>query len=160
MDNECPAHDLCAYVEELCDNTFTIALHAEDTLQGRNEIDFLRLVAILRHLGEPDEQEHGGNHQTDNQVRTDQNAEVGLLQGFELVTREQGTFVCFHRIELGLDEVHRHKHTEQRTHRVEGLCQIQAAGSRCFIAHREDVWIRTGFEERETASQDKISYQE
>ena len=160
LDYECPAHNLCTYIEELGNDTFAITLHAEDTLQSRKEVDFLRLVTVLRHLGEVDYQEHHCNHQTDNQIRTNQYAEVGLLQGFELFTREQGAFVRFHRVELGLDEVHRYIHTEQGAHRIERLGEIQSAGSCCFIAHREDVWVRTGFEERETASQDKVGEEE
>ena len=147
LDDECPAHDLGTYIEELCNYPFAIALDSKDALQGRTEVNFLRLVAVLRHLGKENHQEHGSNHQTDNQIRTNQYAQIRLLQGFEFVTREQGTFVRFHRTELGLDEVHRYVHTEQGTHRVERLSQIQSAGSCCFIAHGEDVWIGTGFQE-------------
>ena len=39
-------------------------------------------------------------------------------------------------------------------------CEVQPAGSGRFVAHAEDIGIRTGFEERESAGEDEVGDQE
>ena len=59
LDDEGPAHNLCAHIEELGEYAFTIVRHAEDAAKGRHEVDLVVLLAVLRHLGKQDDEEDG-----------------------------------------------------------------------------------------------------
>lgn len=70
LDDEGPAHNLCAHIEELGEYAFTIVRHAEDAA-GRHEVNLVVFLAVLRHLGKQDDEEDGEDDQTDNQVWID-----------------------------------------------------------------------------------------
>ena len=56
LDDESPAHDLCSYVEELGNDSLSVVLTFEDSLDGRYEVDAGILIAVVWHLGD-DKQE-------------------------------------------------------------------------------------------------------
>lgn len=49
LDDEGPAHNLCAHIEELGEYAFTIVRHAEDAAKGRQRLILLSFK-VLRHL--------------------------------------------------------------------------------------------------------------
>ena len=104
-------------------------------------MDIVVTVTYLRHLHKTYQQEHGHNHQSDNQVGRYQHTEVGIFQGLKLRIAQQRTFVTAHRIQSGLDKVHGHKHTDDGTAGVEALRQVQSSGSRLLWSHRQDVGV-------------------
>ena len=113
LDDERPAHDLRTDVEELRYHAFAVARQREDALHGGDEIDFMRLVAILGHLGKTHDEEHGKNDEAYDKVWRDECGEVGIAYGDVF-----GFAQCFpcgsvHRVQLVLYEVHCHIHAEQ-----------------------------------------------
>ena len=160
LDDEGPAHNLCAHIEELGEYAFTIVRHAEDAAQGRHEVDLVVLLAVLRHLGKQDDEEDGEDNQTDNQVWIDQYRKVVFLDSLKLAVREIGAPSRIKWVEFCLDEVHCHIHTQQRTHRVERLRQVQSACSRLFGSHREYVRIARCLQKGESAGQDEVGEEE
>lgn len=160
LDDEGPAHNLCAHIEELGEYAFTIVRHAEDAAKGRHEVDLVVFLAVLRHLGKQDDEEDGEDDQTDNQVWIDQYRKVVFLDCLKLAIREIGAPRRIKRVEFGLDEVHRHIHTEQRTHRVERLRQVQSACSRLFGSHRQNVRVARCLQKGESAGKDEVGEEE
>ena len=130
--------------------------HAEDAAQGWHEVDLVVFLAVLRHLGEQDDEEDGEDNQTDNQIWIDQYRKVVLLDSLKFACRQIGAPSRIKRVELCLDEVHRHIHTQQRTYRVERLRQVQSACSCFFCTHRKDVRIARCLQEGESAGQDEV----
>lgn len=139
--DECPAHYLHADIEELGDDTLTVMGQTEDVAQGREEVDVVVLVAVLGHLHEEDDKEHGENDKADYQIRTDKHREVILLYRLKLVGGETAARCRVERTELRLDEVHCHVHSKQRTHRVERLGKVEPPRGRLLRTHGENVGI-------------------
>ena len=73
-----------ADIEELGDDTFAIVIDGEDATQGGQEVDVVVLVAVLGHVGKPDNGKHDGNDGTDGQIGGNEYAEVGVAHGAEL----------------------------------------------------------------------------
>ena len=80
------------------------------------------LITILRHFREEDNKEHQYDDSPNGKVGRDQYIEIGILQCLKLCITQQGALITTHRIQLGLNEVHRHKHTDDRTTGIETLC--------------------------------------
>ena len=123
-------------------------------------MDIMILIAYLRHLGETDGQEHHRNHHANDQIRRHQHTQVGILQRLKLSIAQQSTLVAAHRIETGLDEVHRHVHADDGATGVEALRHIQAPGGRRLRAHRQDIGVATRLQEREATGHDEIGNEE
>ena len=160
LDDEGPAHDLNAYVEELRYHALSVVGQREDAAQRRHEVDVVVLVAVMRHLLEENEHEHGEDNDADGKVRTDEHAQVALLHRLKLCVVELCACRRVERTDLSLNEVHRHEHAQQRAHRVERLRKVQTA-CRCFLgSHRQDVRVRRCLEERQTARQYEVGDKE
>ena len=84
---------------------------------------------------------HSHDDQSDDKIGRDEYAQVGVFQDFEFCVAQQGTLVTAHGVELGLDEVHRHKHANNRTAGIEALCHVQPSGSSFFRSHRQDIGV-------------------
>ena len=112
------------------------------------------------HLLQQDQQEHHHDDDADGHVRGDEDAQVGLLHGLEFRVGQGGPGGGVHRVQAGLDEVHRHVHPAQGADGVEGLGEVQPPGGRRRVAHREDVRVRAGLQEAEAAGEDEIGDQE
>ena len=69
-------------------------------------------------------------------------------------------FVATHGIEFSLDEIHGHKHTDDRTTGIEALSHIQTARGSLFWSHGEDVGVTRGLKERQPASHDEVGHEE
>ena len=123
-------------------------------------MNLLVLVAVLRHLGEQDDEEHGHDDQSDGQIGRDEHREVGFLHGVELGSAEVGALGRRHRIEACLDEVHGHIHADDGAAGIEALGHVQAPRGGLLGAHRQDVGIAGGLEERESAGHDEIGDEE
>ena len=160
LDDESPAHDLCTDVEELGNDALAVVFQREDAAERGHEMDFLVLVAVLRHLHEQDDEEHGHDDQSDGQIGRDEHREVGFLHRVELCFREVGTLGRRHRVEPRLDEVHGHIHADDGAAGVEALGHVQSARGGLFGAHREDVGVAGGLKERESAGHDEIGDEE
>ncbi len=91
----------------------------EYAAQGRNEVDVVVLVTVLRHLGKENYEEHCHNHKSYDKIRTDEHRQVVILYCLKLAVGEGSTRGCVKWIELRLDEVHSHIHAKQRSHRIE-----------------------------------------
>ena len=160
LDDEGPAHNLNAYIEELCNDAFAIMWYGEDAAQGGQEVYLVVLVAVLGHWPEQNDEEHGEDYESDGEVRTDKHRKVVLLHGLKLFRREIGACGCIERIELGLDEVHSHVHAQQRAHRIERLRQIESACGSLFGSHRQDVGVARCLKKRQTAREDEVGGEE
>ena len=123
-------------------------------------MDLLTLVAILRHLRKEDDQEHHGNHKTDQQIRCNQYRQVIVFQHLELRIVQQGTLVTAHRVEFCLYEVHGHEHADDRAARIKALGEVQSSCCRLLVTHRQDIGITTRFQERQSAGHDEIRHKE
>ena len=141
MYNKRPTHDLHTDIEELGNDSLTIVVDREDTLQGGQEVDVMVLVSVLRHVSKPDNGKHDGNDGTDGQIGGNEHTEVAVTHSAELSIAEQGALVGRGRIQFGLDEVHGDIHATQRTHGVEALSHVQTARSGLLGTHGQDVWI-------------------
>ena len=113
LDDEGPAHDLYADVEELRYDTLSVVGQREDAAQRGHEVDVMVLVAVVRHLLDEDEHEHGEDNDADGKVWSNQNTQVALLHRCKLCVVELGTCCRIERIELRLYEVHSHEHAQQ-----------------------------------------------
>ena len=89
LDDKCPAHNLCAYIEELCDYTFTITCFHENTFESREEVYFVVLISILRHFDKPYDDEHSQDNQPDNKVGGNQNCKVAFFDSLKFTIIEQ-----------------------------------------------------------------------
>ena len=160
LDDEGPAHDLRTHVEELGDDALAIVSEGEDAAQGGHEMDVAVLVAVLGHLDEHDDDEHGHDDESDGQIGRDEDGEVGLLHGVKLLGREVGALGGRHGVEPCLDEVHGHIHADDGAAGVEALGHVESARGGFLGAHREDVGVAGGLEERESAGHDEIGDEE
>ena len=91
LDDEGPAHNLDAYIEELRYDSLTVMWQREDAAQGGNEVDGVILVAVLRHSPEEDNEEHGEDYESDDQVRSDKHRKVVFLYSLKLTFAELRT---------------------------------------------------------------------
>ena len=123
-------------------------------------MDVLVLVAVLRHLGEQNDDEHGHDDQSDSQIGRDEHREVGFLHRVELFTGEVCTLCRRHRIKPRLDEIHGHIHADDGAAGIEALGHVQAPRGGLLASHREDVGVAGGLEERESAGHDEIGDEE
>jgi len=68
VDDESPAHDLCADVEALGDHALDVFLIAEQAAERPSDIQSVRLVLRVRHLDDGDQDEEHEDHQADAHV--------------------------------------------------------------------------------------------
>ena len=123
-------------------------------------MDVVTLVGVLRHLREEDDEEHHHDDRSDGEIGGDEHIEVGILHRLEVGIAQQGPFVAAQGIELRLDEVHRHEHTDDRTAGVKTLGEVQAARGGFRLTHREDIGVAGGLEKRQTTGHNEVGDEE
>ncbi len=160
LDDECPAHDLSSYVEELGYDTLAVTAQREYALEALEEMHVVGVIAVGRHPHEPDHKEHYQHHKTYEQVGGDEHHEVGIAHSLKLGIAQRGAGLGLKRIELGLDKLHSHPHAGERAYGVECLGEIQSAHRGAFRSHGEDIGITARLEKRETAGEDEVGYEE
>ena len=84
LNDESPAHDLCADIEELGDNSFAVMLAMEDAFQGRDKINLVLLILVERHFGNPDDDQHHYDDNTYDEVGGCQCLQVCIPDCFKL----------------------------------------------------------------------------
>ena len=159
LDDEGPAHDLHAHVEELRDHAFPVAGDAHQILQRRPDSAGV-LFLDLGHSGQHDDEEHHHDDDADYHVGFDQDAQVRLAHCREFFVGEGGPGGGVHRVQARLDEVHRYEHPAQGADGIERLGEVEAPGGRGRVAHREDVRIGAGLQETEPAGKDEVGDEE
>ena len=111
LDDECPAHDLCTDIAELCQHALTVMVSVPQAPHGRAEIDVVALVTVLRHLDTGEDNEHADDNKSYGEVWPDEDGEVAVTQCCELLIGECGTLCRGQRAETVLYECHCHKHS-------------------------------------------------
>ena len=160
LDDERPAHDLRSHIEELGNDALAVILQREDAAQRGQEVNVAVAVAVLWHLGEKDDEEHGHDDQSNDEVGRDEHAQVLLLHGLKLRVAQQGTLVAAHGVQPRLDEVHGHEHADDAAAGVEALRQVQPSGGALLRSHGQHVGVARGFQERQAAGHDEIGQEE
>ena len=182
LDNERPAGNLRADVEELRQDAFAVGPVRQQPPHGRPEGPRQPAVpgAPFRHPHQQHQHEKHRQHNPDRGIRLHDHGQVGRLDGLEGRIVQRRPLRARERIQPRLDQVHRHEHPAERPDRVEALRQVQPPRRRlprspsaiplCHSErsegisfprfHRQNKRVRRRLQETQPAGQDEVRGQE
>ena len=153
-----------SHVEHLCQHTFTIDGVVPQVVQRLarsmgQSLRFLFLTLGLGHLGQGNDDEHSQHHETNSHVGVADDSQVMNTDGSLLSLRQRAEDNLSGSIaavadELGQHDERSHAHAAERTHGIEGLRHIQAAGTGFLGPQRQDKGIGSCLQESQSERQD------
>ena len=77
------------------------------------EVYSMILISILRHLDESYQKQHGYDNQSDNEIRSNQDAKVAFFDCLKFTVVKQCAVFGTHRMQFRLNELHGYIHSEK-----------------------------------------------